>query len=154
MKQSLETVNFIYQLGLGARPRSKLASFTIGKVIADTLSLPSGSVDDISGLYRLTHQEKTNQIIGALNELVPVDYALIQDYVKRMYLTRYNIIFAQERKVYLFKSETAVSDFFGVGVMIDPETIKLIQDNTTELSFIYNGMTRFVNEYAAWVKAA
>lgn len=141
-----ESTAFLNNLGMGLRPRAKVTSIAIAKALADTVPLPSGKVDSIEFLFNSSFSLGILNKLSKINEITPVDCPVIQDYLLRFYKARYNIVHAPNT-IFSFNRSMAIADFFGFSSVIDEDATKLITEAPTEVSRIYNGIRRLLDEF-------
>ena len=155
-----ESTSFINFLA-GPRASKLSALIAIAKALSDSLALPSGQLQiDMVGIpldpakklneeqqtirrfFRSNHEIALKEKLSSLNEVVVLDCEKIIDYVVRLYTARYYMVYPTGM-IFCIKPETAVLDFFGLGIYLGAEEVKAISENGLELTRVYNGAVKF-----------
>lgn len=155
--ESMSFINFL----AGPRASKKSALVALAKALSDKLSLPSSQLQiDAIGIplnpekkleeeqmtigryYRSNHSIAVREKLSVVNELVALDTDVILDYVEKLYIARYYMLYPAG-KIFCVRPDYAVLDFFGIGTFLDEETVKSIAENPLELTRIYNGSVDF-----------
>lgn len=156
-EESASFINFL----AGPRACKLSALIAIAKALSDRLSLPSSQLQidsvgiplnpeqrqdeeqlTIGRFYRTNHSIALKEKLSVINEMVALDTDRIQDYAQKLFTARYYMLFPSAT-IFCARPETAVLDFFGIGMFLDDETVKSISENALELTRIYNGASRF-----------
>lgn len=147
-KLSTDSQRFVNFLASGDRSRSLLTSIAIGKALAKTVSLPTAEVDNLEQFYKSVVLIDLQTKLSTLNELAVVDVNTALDYTYRFYAVRYYSAFPK-RTVFCPRNETALADFMGLSLALDPKATETISAQPMELTNLHNGFVQFFEEIAA-----
>lgn len=144
-KLSSETKSFIQAIPQISKSSQEVVAVALAKVVANELPLPSAPVESAMDFYLTTTYANTRELISAINELVVVDLARIQELVKTFWLVRYNILFPRKK---LFQTNQIVSEshFFGFSSLLSPTDAIFIQQNSLLLIQLSNGFAQMIEE--------
>ena len=79
---------------LSGLDRKRIIAIAIGRAIAIGLQLPSQELTVTPDHhYDFTHMQTVNATISALNEMYPLDIALVIDVARMYYAFRYNMVY-------------------------------------------------------------
>lgn len=139
---------FVTFMSTGMRPRSVLASIATAKAIAARLMVPSSPVEDITNYYDISFQIEVTALVSRINEVFITDVDTVLDYARRFYFVRYFCV-NPKGNVFCVNPETVVQDFFGLTIAVDARAIEAMKQNPVELTKIYNGTTKLLEQLSA-----
>ncbi len=131
-------------LNANGRNKSYLTSIVLGRLLATTLPLPSGIVENFDHFYRTTYQIDITRNISKINEVLLVDAESVQTYVLKFFKLRY-VMMNPSSHVYCVNPETALQDFLGISQQLDSVTVQEIKANPKELMRV-NSILRAIVE--------
>lgn len=146
-KLSPASANFLAQLSLSGKSRSTQASIALGRVLADSLSIPSTPVDSIVTIYNTQYRLQVEEIISSINEICLLDVKQVLDFTLKFYTYRYNIC-NPEKIILAFNKETAIVDFFKISKVIDNESIKVICEDPIGMTDLVNKLSLVLEEFS------
>jgi hypothetical protein len=73
--------------------RNKLAALTIGNALAYSLALPTSPVDNPGTFFVNSHNKTINETLSGVNESVVIPVDFVKEFVRKVWLARYNICF-------------------------------------------------------------
>lgn len=140
-----ETQEFVFYMNASNRSQSLLASITLGRVIANSLPMVCGELDNFEIYYRTTWQLEVTSRLSAVNEILLIDVGTVQEYVFKFYKLRYVMMYPQ-KTVFCPSPETALVDFIGISRQLDKSTVDAIVANPTETMKLTNGFVKLVDQ--------
>lgn len=141
---SSDAAKFILGLNSQGLSRAKPASVSLAKAIANSLSIPSGIVEDFKDFYNTNYRLKVLGLISTINEMTIVDVPAIEDYTVRFLEAKYNVAYARHQTLAM-KKECAVEDFFGISKSIPCDIIEVIKADPANLTYMVNGFAEVIN---------
>jgi hypothetical protein len=144
-KLSSTSSNFLGQISVSGKSRNIQTSIALGRVLADSLSLPSTPVDSITTLYNNQFRINIEQIISNINEICLLDVKQVLDFTLKFYTYRYNIC-NPDKVILAFNKDTAIEDFFKISKVFDNETIKVICENPIAITDLVNKFNIVIEE--------
>ncbi len=144
-KLSNETKSFIQNIPQISKSSQEVVANALAKAVANELPLPSAPVESPVDFYLNTTYANTRELISAVNELVVVDLARVQELIKTFWLIRYNILFPR-KKLFVINQMLTESHFFGYSSLLSPKDIEFIQQNSQLLILIANGFATMIAE--------
>lgn len=82
-----------YSMKLTPVEKSQYVASVLGSAIGATLDMPSSPVDIPRNYFLVNHSERVNCILGAINEICPINFDLAMTLADNMFLTRYRLVF-------------------------------------------------------------
>lgn len=131
-------------LNANGRNKSYLTSIAVGRILANRLPIPTGTVENFEHFYRTTYQIEVTRNISKINEVLLLDVETVQTYVLKFFKLRY-VMMNPACNVYCVNPDTALQDFLGISQQLDSVTVQEIRSNPKELMKVNN----FVNSLVA-----
>ncbi len=79
---------------LSGADRKRIVAIAIGRAISISLQLPSQELSVLPDHhYDVSHTEAVNRIVSEINEIYPLDVALVIDVTRMYYSFRYNMVY-------------------------------------------------------------
>lgn len=131
---------FVSELSLDGKSRRVETSIALARIIAMELTLPTSQVDDLQNYFNLQLRVDINSKVYQLNEIMSLDVKAVLDLVYKFYYYRYNVMAPTIGLISVNRSN-AIVDFFNISKSFDPETIRIIEENSiyiTELTLKFN----------------
>ena len=144
-KLSPTSASFLAQLSLSGKSRSMQVSIALGRVLADSLSIPSTPVDSIVTLYNTQYRLNVEETISSINEICILDTKQVLDHTLKFYTYRYNVC-NPEKIILAFNKETAIADFFKISKVIDNESLKVISEDPIGMTDLVNKLSVVLEE--------
>lgn len=95
---------------LDAVERSKYVASLLGASIGASLDMPSSPVDIPRNYFLITNGERVACILGAINELYPINIDLATSIADNVFLTRYRLVFEPAFTVHMLGHLATCSD--------------------------------------------
>lgn len=141
-KEAQEFLNFIASSN---RASSAAVSIAAAKALSSCISLPTSIITDLEAHIRNNVNIPLTAKLSKLNEIAIIDAKSIIDMAENFYKARYYAAFPA-RTIYVRTKESAVEDFFGIGMAVSMEIIETIQNNSIEMSKLHNGFVQLFEE--------
>lgn len=135
-KESQKFINTITLKGA----KNKIITLAIAKCLADSIILPPTKVENIDNYYNVNDRIATEDLVFTINEMMPIDTALVLTYIKSFMKFRYNTLYPEA--YYFSNSNDGVYNLFGLAKVIDLETLEAIKENSAELIAITNSFNK------------
>ena len=111
----------------------------LAKVLADKMPLPTAPIDNVEELYTNIIKSSNFDIMWYIGEMLPLNYDMVEDNIRLFWKLRYELLHNSNYKLTIGKNAL---DFFGIGFILSPVSITVIEENSEVLCFVYN---RFIN---------
>lgn len=134
-----------------AAPTGKVLEISLAKAIADSVVMPSSSVESPTMYYRSTAFAEVSTLLSSVNDTLVFDLKKVMDSAQLFWVIRYNVLFPADT-LYSADPDRAVFDFFGFGAVIDVDTASFLKANGPALVKGYNGFRRVVKDL--WTREA
>lgn len=141
-KESQEFLNFI---ATSNRATSASISVAAAKALSGCISLPTSNVVDLDAHIRNNVNIPLQSKLSKLNEIALIDVKTIIDLAENFYKARYYAAFPP-RTIYVRSKETALMDFFNIGMSVSIEVSETIQNASLEMSKLHNGFVQLFEE--------
>jgi hypothetical protein len=131
-KFSQETRNSLSRL---LSSDGKLVTFSLAKVFADRMVLPTTPIKDLEQFYKSNIETSNFDTMMYIGEILPLDYQSVEDTIRIFWKLRYEILHDSNAKLMVGNN---AFDFFGLGFVLSQEQIAYVVENSAELCRIYN----------------
>lgn len=147
MRMSEESRNFASVMNQRLQSKSLASTIAMAKVIADNLEKSDDvSLQDIGYYFDSNLKVPVLGILSSLNEYFPVEYDLVENYVKKFYSIRHWLGNKKISDVYFVNEAEPVLSFFGVGQFLDKPTLECIRNDRVSITTVMNGTAKFLSE--------
>lgn len=90
--------------------KSQYAATLVGGAIGAYLDMPSSPVDIPRNYFLVNHSERVKSMLGAINEVYPINFDLALTLADNMFLTRYRLVFEPAYAVHMLGHLAVCSD--------------------------------------------
>lgn len=122
-------------------------SIAVARVVAWKALLPTTEVVDFDSYYRSQVERLINEAVSLLNEdMVQINYRQTMEFAKMFYAARYNMLYGSP--ITLPSGDISLVQFFGISDVINPELLKLLNEESKTVGRLINGLRLVLREIA------